>query len=314
VRDYDRDGVIVGVKSRKIKRAGIDFLLFLVGSLLFAVSVNVFTAPNDIAPGGLTGAATLLNHLWGIPIGAGILVMNIPIFIWGIVEVGYRFILKTAAATVISSLAIDISAPFLQAYRGDMMLASLFGGLLAGLGLGLIFMRGGTTGGTDLIANLIGRHLRHISFGKLILAVDLVIVVIAAFVYQNIESPLYAIIVIFITSKVVDAVLYGTDSGNGKMMFIISSKNHEIAQEILTQLDRGVTALKSRGGYSGIEGEVLLCAVRRQEVYKTHDIVYSIDPNAFIIAGDAGDITGEGFREMKNEHKKAKRKKKSREY
>lgn len=304
----------MGVKSRKIKRAGIDFLLFLVGSLLFAVSVNVFTAPNDIAPGGLTGAATLLNHLWGIPIGAGILVMNIPIFIWGIVEVGYRFILKTAAATVISSLAIDISAPFLQAYRGDMMLASLFGGLLAGLGLGLIFMRGGTTGGTDLIANLIGRHLRHISFGKLILAVDLVVVVIAAFVYRNIESPLYAIIVIFITSKVVDAVLYGTDSGNGKMMFIISSKNHEIAQEILSQLDRGVTALKSRGGYSGIEGEVLLCAVRRQEVYKTHDIVYSIDPNAFIIAGDAGDITGEGFREMKNEHKKAKQKKKSREY
>lgn len=299
-------------RTKKVKIICFDCLFFLIGSLLFAISVNVFTAPNDIAPGGLTGAATLMSYLWGTPIGTGIIVMNIPIFIWGIVEVGCRFILKTAAATVISSLAIDLTAPFLQAYRGDMMLASLFGGLLAGLGLGLIFMRGGTTGGTDLVANLIGRHLRHISFGKLILTVDLVIVVISAFVYRNLESPLYAIIVIFVTSKVVDAVLYGTDSGNGKMMFIISPKNEEIAKEILSQLDRGVTALKSRGGYSGIEGEVLLCAVRRQEVYKTHDIVYSIDPNAFIIAGDAGDITGEGFREIKKEQKRTRRKKKFR--
>lgn len=291
-------------KAKRVKKVTLDVLFFLMGSLLFAVSVNVFTAPNDIAPGGLTGAATLLNYVWDTPIGIGIIVMNIPIFIWGIVEVGFRFILKTAVATVVSSLAIDLSAPFLQPYQGDMMLASLFGGLLAGLGLGLIFMRGGTTGGTDLIANLIGRHLRHISFGKLILAVDLVIVVISAFVYGNLESPLYAVIVIFITSKVVDAVLYGTDSGTGKMMFIISPKNEEISKEILGQLDRGVTALKSRGGFSGIEGEVLLCAVRRQEVYKTHDIVYSIDPNAFIIVGDAGEITGEGFREVKRESKK----------
>ena len=120
-------------------------------------------------------------------------------------------------------------------------------------------------------------------------------------------------IVIFITSKVVDAVLYGTDSGTGKMMFIISPKNPEISQEILSQMGRGVTALKSRGGFSGIEGEVLLCAVRRQEVYKTRDIVYSMDPNAFIIVGDAGEITGEGFREIKQHQKKFRIGKKKRQ-
>ena len=294
-------------RAKRIKGLILDGLFFLIGSVLFSFSVNVFTAPNDIAPGGLTGAATLVNYLLGTPIGVGIIVMNIPIFLWGIWEVGFRFILKTGVATVISSLAIDLAAPYMRPYQGDMMLAALFGGLLSGLGLGLIFMRGGTTGGTDLIANLIGRHLRHISFGKLILAVDLVIVVLSAFVYKNLESPLYALIVIFITSKVVDAVLYGTDSGTGKMMCIISPKNPEISQEILSQMERGVTALKSRGGFSGIEGEVLLCAVRRQEVYKTHDIVYSIDPNAFIIVGDAGEITGEGFREIKQNQKKKRR-------
>ena len=294
-------------RAKRIKGLILDGLFFLIGSVLFSFSVNVFTAPNDIAPGGLTGAATLVNYLLGTPIGVGIIVMNIPIFLWGIWEVGFRFILKTGVATVISSLAIDLAAPYMRPYQGDMMLAALFGGLLSGLGLGLIFMRGGTTGGTDLIANLIGRHLRHISFGKLILAVDLVIVVLSAFVYKNLESPLYALIVIFITSKVVDAVLYGTDSGTGKMMFIISPKNPEISQEILSQMERGVTALKSRGGFSGNEGEVLLCAVRRQEVYKTHDIVYSIDPNAFIIVGDAGEITGEGFREIKQHQKKKRR-------
>ena len=190
-------------RAKQVKDLLLDGVFFLIGSVLFAISVNVFTAPNDIAPGGLTGAATLVNYLWGTPIGVGIIVMNIPIFLWGVLEVGFRFILKTAVATVVSSLAIDLTVPYMQPYQGDMMLSALFGGLLAGLGLGLIFMRGGTTGGTDLIANLIGRHLRHISFGKLILAVDLVIVVISAFVYKNLESPLYAVIVIFIGRGIV---------------------------------------------------------------------------------------------------------------
>lgn len=297
-------------RAKKVKDILLDSFFFLLGSFIFAVSVNVFTAPNNIAPGGLTGAATLLNYLFQTPIGTVIIVLNIPIFIWAMVEVGYRFVLKSASAMVLSSLAIDFTVGLFPAYEGDKMLASIFGGVLAGLGLALIFMRGGTTGGTDLMANLIGRHVRHFSMGRLILLLDMVIVVASFFVYQNYESPLYAIIVIFLTTKVIDTVLTGTDSGTGKMMFIVSPKNAEISRKIMEQMQRGVTALKSRGGYSGIEGEVLLCAVRRQELHKTRDIVYSIDPEAFIIVGEAGEITGEGFREIEEPKKRGRRRKK----
>lgn len=240
-----------------------DGVAFLAGSFLFAVAVNVFTAPNNIAPGGLTGLATMINYLFGAPIGTTILVFNVPLFIWGVLQINFRFILKTLAATVISSVTIDLTAGLFPPYQGDLMLAALFSGVLSGAGLGLIFMRGGTTGGTDKVANLIGRNFRHLSLGKLVLLVDLVVVLISAFVYRNYESPLYAIINIFVSSKLIDAVLYGADTGTGKMMFIISPKNKEIAQRIMTEISRGVTELRSRGAYRGEEGEVLLCAVRR---------------------------------------------------
>ena len=274
-----------------------DGVAFLAGSFLFAVAVNVFTAPNNIAPGGLTGLATMINYLFGAPIGTTILVFNVPLFIWGVLQINFRFILKTLAATVISSVTIDLTAGLFPPYQGDLMLAALFSGVLSGAGLGLIFMRGGTTGGTDLVANLIGRNFQHLSLGKLVLLVDLVVVLISAFVYRNYESPLYAIINIFVSSKLIDAVLYGADTGTGKMMFIISPKNKEIAQRIMTEISRGVTELRSRGAYRGEEGEVLLCAVRRSEVYKTQDIIRSVDPDAFVIVGDAGQISGEGFKQ-----------------
>ena len=274
-----------------------DGVAFLAGSFLFAVAVNVFTAPNNIAPGGLTGLATMINYLFGAPIGTTILVFNVPLFIWGVLQINFRFILKTLAATVISSVTIDLTAGLFPPYQGDLMLAALFSGVLSGAGLGLIFMRGGTTGGTDLVANLIGRNFRHLSLGKLVLLVDLVVVLISAFVYRNYESPLYAFINIFVSSKLIDAVLYGADTGTGKMMFIISPKNKEIAQRIMTEISRGVTELRSRGAYRGEEGEVLLCAGRRSEVYKTQDIIRSVDPDAFVIVGDAGQISGEGFKQ-----------------
>lgn len=283
---------------RKAGNLSLDGVCFIIGSLIYAVAVNAFTAPNNIAPGGLSGAATLLNYLFGLPIGSTMLVLNLPLFIWGFISAGWRFLAKTAVATVLLSVAIDATAPFIPAYQGDMLLTVVFGGLASGFGLALIFMRGGTTGGTDLIASLIRRKLRHISLGRVLLFIDMIIVAISALVYRSFESPMYAILVIFITSKVMDTVLYGTDRGSGKMMFIVSPRNKDIAKGIQLQLDRGVTFLKSRGGYSGKEGEVLLCAVRRPEMHRTLDIVRSTDPDAFIIVGDAGDITGEGFREL----------------
>lgn len=302
-------------RAKKVQGILLDTLFILAGSLIFAASVNVFTAPNNLAPGGLTGLATIVNYASAdrFPIGITILVLNIPIFIWAFVEGGWRFVAKTIAATVASSLAIDFAAPFMPAYRGDMLLTTVFGGFLAGLGLALILSRGATTGGTDMIATLLGKHFPHLSMGRLLLAIDMVIVVFSAFVYRNYESPLYAAIVIFITSKVIDTVLYGFSSATGKMMFIISPKNLEIADRIMSELDRGVTELKARGCYTKQDNGVLLCAVRRQEVHKTYRIVHELDPNAFIIVGEAGEINGEGFREIPGGREQAAKKRARRE-
>ncbi len=283
-----------------------DILFFAAGSLIYAVSINEFTAPNHIAPGGVTGISTMVNYIAGWPIGMLSLLLNIPIFIWAIIEIGYRLVGKTIIATVLLSVTIDLVGKVIPAYTGDQMLAALFGGILEGIGLSLVFMRGGTTGGSDLVARLLGRRLRNLSMGKLMLGVDLTVVLVSAFVYKSIESALYAIIAIFVSTRLIDAILYGTDIGTGKLLFIMSAKNDEISQDILTDMDRGVTVLKSRGAYSGREGEVLLCAVRRYEVVKVKDIVRQHDKDAFMIVGDAGEISGEGFREVKSDDKTLK--------
>ena len=294
--------------QKKVKNLLMDAVFFLAGSFLFAVSIDTFTAPNQIAAGGLTGVATILNHMFGIPIGTANILMNVPLLIWAYVEMGYQIIIKTVVATIVSSAMIDVMVPYLPQYQGEPLITIVFGGCLAGLGLALILMRGGTTGGTELAANLLSLHIHGFSLGKFIMVIDLVIVLASAVVYQEYESPLYAILVIYITSKVIDAVLYGTDRGTGKVMFIISPKNKEIARRIMDDLERRVTELRSRGAYSGQEGTVLMCAVSRQEVHKIYDIIHEIDINAFIVVNEAGEITGLGFREFQQRKKKKEKK------
>lgn len=285
------------ISPKKIQTFLLDAVFFLAGSLLYAVSVNTFTAPNNIAPGGFTGIATMLNYLFELPIGATIVAMNLPFFIWGALELGKNFLVKVVIGTILTSLAIDATAPYLPVYQGDMMLTCIFGGLLGGAGLALIFMRGGATGGTDLIAKLLTCRIRVLSFAHLILAADLVVILSTVPVYGTIESPLYALVMLFVMTKVIDMVMYGTDSGTGKMLFVISRQSQPIKDRILREMDRGVTELKSRGGFSGVEGEVLLCVVRRGEMHRVFDIVKQEDDKAFVIVGDAHEITGEGFRE-----------------
>ncbi len=290
----------------KAKTLSLDFLFFLAGSMIDAVAINVFTAPNHIAPGGVTGIGTMLNYLFQTPIGVVNMLINIPIVIWAILEIGYKLVAKSIAAIIIFSVAIDTMGLFLPVYDGNPLLAAIFGGALEGIGLALVFMRGSTTGGTDMIARLLGRRFRHLSMGKLMLAVDLVIIAASALVYQQLESALYAIIAIFVSTRIIDTLLYGTDAGNGKMYFIISKKNEEIKQKILEQIDRGVTVIPIEGGYSGQEGAMLFCAVRRYEVAKINDIIHTTDRDAFVIVGEAGEITGEGFRAAQSDDKTLK--------
>lgn len=274
----------------------IDFLFFMTGSIIYAISVNCFTEPNNIAPGGITGAAILINALTPLPIGLTTIALNLPLFIWAMRATGLHSVAKSIVAVFMTSIVIDVTAPILPQYQGDTLLATIFAGVLAGAGLAMFFLRGGTTGGTDLAASLIARHIRHIPIGKLIMIIDLPIVLLSIPVFRSIESPMYALIIIFISTKVIDAILYGMDSGTGKLLFIISEKRAEVQEEILHALNRGVTIVPARGSYTGQERDMLMVAVRRPEAQKVYAMVQQLDPNAFIIAADANDITGEGFR------------------
>lgn len=281
-------------------------LFILVGSAIYGVSVNVFTAPNHIAPGGVTGLSTLINYVFGTPIGLVAFLINIPIIIWAILEIGYKLVVKTMTAIILSSLMIDLFSCFLPAYQGNMILVALFAGLCEGLGLSLTFIRGATTGGTDMVARLLGRRLPHLSMGKLMLVIDGIIVVISAFVYGSIENAMYACIVIFVSTRLIDSILYGTDSGTGKLFFVMSPKVRAMGDRIIKELDRTVTYLDSHGGYSNEPGETMICAVRRFEVYQIQSIIREEDRNAFVIVGDAGEITGEGFRPVRSDDKPLK--------
>ena len=285
-------------KDHRLRKGMTDLLFFAGGSLIYGISVNMFTAPNQIAPGGVTGLSTLFNHLFGTPIGTVSFLMNLPLFFWALLSVGYKLLCKTFVATFMTSAAIDLMGLVIQPYRGDLLLASLFGGVLEGLGLSLVFIRGGTTGGSDLIARLLGQYIPHLSMAKLMLCLDVMVVTTAAIVYQSIESAMYAMVVLFVSSRVIDAMLYGTDIGTGKVFYIISEKSQQIAAQILQEMDRGVTFLEGRGGFTGRPSQVLLCAVRRFEVSRVKSIIHHWDPKAFWIIGDAGEITGEGFRQL----------------
>ncbi len=278
-----------------VKTTVADYIIIVMGAVLYALSVVVFTAPNNIAPGGLTGIATMLNYMFALPIGTLVFVMNIPLFVWGAVENGIGFLTKTIAGTAFVSIAIDVLTLFMPVYSGDTILAALFGGILNGLGLGLIFYRGGSTGGADIIALNIHKRMPYISTGTIILIADIVTLVMVYFVYDSIESVLYAIVAIFVSVKVIDTVTYGTSRDNGKLMFIITKMHKSVSDAIINDLERGVTLLDGEGAYSGEKKRVIMCAVRPQQVFRIQNKIKSIDENAFIIVTTAGTIRGKGF-------------------
>ena len=280
---------------QKQKNWILDGLMIVAGSILFGLSVSVFAAPNQIAPGGFTGLSTLLNYLFQTPIGSVTVLINVPVILWAMCVIGYKFVLKTIAALFLGSFLIALFPLWIPAYQGDRLLAAIFAGVLEGLGLALIFLRSATTGGTVLIARLLSGRFPHISMGKLLFFIDFLVILLSYFVYGSLESALYALIVVFVSTKVVDTVLYGMDIGVGKMMFIISDKNEEIAKMILTTKSRGATILYGKGAYSNREKTVLFCAVRKYEMPRIRALVGEIDPTAFVIIGEAGNISGEGF-------------------
>lgn len=277
-----------------VKRSVIDVLYYIMGSVLYAVSVNCFSAPNHIAPGGLTGISTVIHYVMPeAPIGLTILILNMPLLLMAWLLISRAFTVRTMLCTVLSTLIIDTLTPVLPVYTGDMFLVSVMGGVLSGVGLGLIFLRGGSTGGTEVIARLLERRFPFVPVGRLMLAVDAVVIVISAFVFKNIESAMYAVVLTFVTSTLIDALVYG--GAGGKLVLIFSKQQEQISTAILQTIKRGVTKLRSRGGYTGEESEVLLCAVRRTQVYALRQLVANVDPQAFLVIASAEEVLGQGF-------------------
>ena len=271
----------------------IDALVFIAASTAFSVGINCFLARNNILNGGFTGIATILNYLFEIPIGTAIFIMNVPLLLIAFKKLGIKFIFRTFLVIAISSIIIDIGA-FLPVYRNDLLLSSIFGGLLSGISLGIIFMRNATTGGVDIIAKLIKIKYPHISLGKSIFILDAVVIIAGGFVYGNFESMLYASVAIFVSAQVLDYIIY--DISRGAMIMIISDKNEEIRNMIVHELDRGVTVLKGQGGYSGQDKNVLLCACYDNQAHKLIKKIKSTDENAFFIVTQSKQILGNGFR------------------
>lgn len=278
------------------KKLAADALFYLAGTVLYALAVNIFTAPNNVVPGGVTGVATLLNYLFGLPIGTLIFIINLPLFFLSWRFLGREFTVRTILVTTVGAAIIDVLAPFVPPFHGDSMLVAVFGGVLAGAGLGLIYMRGATTGGSEIVARLLERRFHHIPIGRLILAVDGVVVAAAAVVYQNVESALYAMVMIFVSSSVMDALVYGSDSG--KMLLVMTGKEREIADDILKTMGRGVTMLNATGAYTGDERRVLLVAIRPSELYQLRTLVEEHDPAAFMIVTSTDEVLGKGFKSV----------------
>lgn len=267
-----------------------------VGVILTALGLDMFLIPNKIAAGGVSGIATILHYLVNVPVGAAMLALNIPLFVLGIYRMGLRFGFRSLFGTITLSLAVDALAPFLPVPTHDLLLASLFGGVLVGLGLGFVFRHKGTTGGTDLAAAVL-RTYTGVNIGQLLFLVDATVVIAAGIAFDSAELAMYALITIFVTAWLIDLVQEGFSYA--KAFLIISDRPSEISAAIVEGLNRGATAWPARGVYTGTEKEVLLSVVNRSEVTRLKEIIYGVDPRAFVILADVHEVLGEGFKEYK---------------
>jgi uncharacterized membrane-anchored protein YitT (DUF2179 family) len=281
------------------KRWLLHYSLIVVGSFILASGFVLFITPYKIVPGGVYGISIVLHHLFGTPVGLVALAFDIPLTIIGIKVLGPRFGVKTVVGFVLTAVFVDTLTFFYGTeplVEGDPLLSSIFGGLFVGLGLGLIFKSRATSGGSDIIAMIIGKYTK-LPVGQLMIIVDSAIVVVGLFAFQDWKIPLYSLIVIFITGKVIDTVLEGANYD--KVLLIVSDKTQEIRDKIINDLNRGGTLLNGQGLYSNVERKIVFTVVNRRETVMLQDYINTIDPKAFVTVINANEILGNGFKSLK---------------
>ena len=283
------------MKQANLTRIVRDYLWITLGSVIYSISFNWFYVPNQIGFGGLTALGMILNHFSPvIPIGTVVLVLNIPLFLLGWKFLGWRTLVSSLFAMTATSLLVDLIAALYTFPAMDPMLAAIFGGVLLGVSMGMIFSKGATTGGTDLISRLLKLPFAWLPMGKLLLVVDLSMLLAVSITFRSLESAMYGIIALYISTMVMDGMLYGMDKS--KVAYIVTARPRPMAEEIDKQLDRGTTFLHGEGSFSGEDRLVLMCAFKQRQIVPLKALVHEMDPDAFIIVCDAHEVLGQGFR------------------
>lgn len=283
---------------RRITRTDVrDALQAVLGCALWAASFSFLTYPNSIVSGGLTGIAQILNLLTGLPVGVMVIVMNIPLFAVAWKRFGLRFIVLSLIGMLAESLFVDLFNTFHLTLTHDMLLAAVYGGLLNGLGSGILYHTGATGGGADIAARLVRRRYPYMNFGTITLGFNAVVVIAFAVIFRRVDSAMYTIITMYAASRVVNLILYGMV--NSSVCYIITIRPKEIAGEISSRLGRGATILKGEGAYSGEERDVVLCAVKRQQIPQLKRIVAEVDERSFVIVTESHEVFGLNFANIK---------------
>lgn len=280
-----------------LKEWSIDIVVDIIAGILMGIGTYCFAAAFKFPMVGFTGLALILYQLFGLPVGIGTIVLNIPFAIISYREIGRKFLLKSVKSIVITSIMIDIVAKFVPAYQGEYILAAICTGVISATGYALIFMRDSSTGGADFIMVLINHFFPHFSLGKIALVIDSCIIVLGvALVSKNVNSLIYGLIIAYLVATVLDKAMDGLTAG--KLIMIICDKPKDMAKEIASLIDRGSTYLKAVGSYTDEERDVVMCACRVKEVHTVRQAAKKLDPRSFVIIMDSNEVAGEGFRHL----------------
>lgn len=269
------------------------YVIITAAAFVYAVGVSLFTDPNNMAPGGVTGISIILSRLLPVSTGTFIMLINIPILIFAVWKFGIAFTVSTIYAIALISSFTNVLSPY-GAATDDILLAALVGGTLTAVSIGVIFRAGATTGGTDIIVKALRLRFPHLKTGKIFFIADALVVTLSGIVFRDLNAALYAAISAICTSVVMDVVLYGRDEA--KLLYIISSKAENIAGRLLSDLDIGVTYIKGQGAYSGDNKRVIMCVVKKPMSPRAEEIVKQEDPHSFMIITSATEVFGEGYK------------------
>lgn len=280
--------------KERVRTVLLDGFAIVIGCCTLAVGLDIFVVPNQIAPGGVSGLAVVIASLIPLRIGLLSLLLNLPLLIAALRIMGVRSLMKTLMATVGLTIAIDGLALVLPTYTNNILLAAVLGGVFIGIGVGVLFLRGISTGGTDLLSLLLLRPFPNLQVGKLLLLIDASVVLVAVIVFRDIEVAMYSIVTLFVCAKVIDGLMEGMNYA--KVIYIITDKEQEMCTALNTRAQRGVTVLPARGGYTGNKKSVIMTVTRRNAMVQTIRVIKETDSSAFLFVVNAAEVHGQGFK------------------